>query len=123
MAALSASDKLRYWVTVRNTIQKFDDILTRLSFQGLTILAGALSLTGYLFMQRITLVAMLICISIITVSLTLASHTWLYFRLLEKAVQTAMIVEDELFPTAPPPPEIKLTRNLRKVPGKKSFPF
>ena len=32
---LSASDKLQCWVTARNTIQKFDDILTKLSFQGL----------------------------------------------------------------------------------------
>ncbi len=121
MAGLSASDKLRYWITVRGTIQKFDDILTKLSFQGLTLLAGALSVTGYLFLQRLMLIAMLVSGGIILVGITLAFHTWLYFRLLEKAVETAIQIEDEMFPSAPR--EVKLTANLKKVPGKKSFPI
>lgn len=120
MTDLSTSDKLQCWVIARNTVQKFDDILTKLSFQGLTILAAALSVTGYLFLQGIAFVAILTCIGIIVASIALASHTWLYFRLLEKAVATAMEWENELFPAVRP--EMKLTKNLRKVPGKESFP-
>ena len=35
-------------------------------------------------------------------------------------METAIKWENELFPKAPP--EMKLTMNLRRVPGKKSFP-
>lgn len=118
--ALSSSDKLEYWKKVRDTIQKFDDILTKLSFQGLTLLAAALSLTGALFGQDLTLASFLISIGIAIVAFVLALHTWLYFRLLEKAVETAMLLEDNLFPNAPI--EMKLSYNMRKVPGKRSFP-
>ena len=118
--SLSVSDEVEYWKKVRDTIQKFDEILTKLSFQGLGLVAAALSVTGALFAQGLILASMLISIGIFVIALALALHTWLYFRLLEKAVETAQQLENRLFPKAPR--ELKLSHNLKKVPGKKSFP-
>lgn len=119
--SLSTSDKLDYWKKVRDTVQKFDDILTKLSFQGLTLLAAALSLTGALFTQGLILASILVSFGIMIVGIALTLHTWLYFRLLERAVETATVLEDSLFPKASV--EMKLTQNMKRVPGKRSFPI
>jgi len=119
MAQMNVSDKIEYWKVIRNTIQKFDDILTKISFQGLTILIGILSVAGYLITQRLLVPAGLVSLGIFLVAITLSLHTWLYFRLLEKAVATAVELERDLFPNNP---NLRLSETLKQVPGKKSFP-
>lgn len=105
-----------YYVCIRNTIQKFEDLASKVVIEGGTLNLALLSLSGIFFRYSFRVAAIIVCLGSIVTTFCFGLMAWFYLRLLGISVETAKKMEDEIFPPAWNPSEEeegkKLTYNL-----------
>jgi hypothetical protein len=96
-SSLSKSEKLTYYVSIRESISKFDDLLFRIAVEGGTLSIGLLSLSGIFFQEKFLFAAGIVSIGSIVTTLCFSFMAWFYSQLLGKAAETAKKIEKQLF--------------------------
>jgi hypothetical protein len=100
MDSLSNNEKINYYVCVRNTVQKFEELACKVAIEGGTLNLTLLSLSGVLYGYSFPLAALLVSAGSISTSICFGFMARFYSKLLEVSVDTAKNLEDEIFPPA-----------------------
>ena len=87
-----------YYVCIRNTIQKFDELASKVAIEGGTLNLGVLSLSGVFFRYSFFEAAMVACLGSIATTIIFGLMAMFYSKLLGISVETAKKMEDEIFP-------------------------
>lgn len=122
-----------YYVSIRNSIQKFEELACKVVIEGGTLNLALLSLSGIFFRYSLCEVAKIVCLGSMVTTFCFGLMAWFYLKLLGISVETAKKMEDEIFPSAWNPSKgkegKKLTYNLDqfctfcgwKVAGKRTW--
>lgn len=98
MSSLTSEDKMNYYTLVRQNIQKFDELVTKIAIEGTAFNVGLLVLSGVFFDQAFYIAAVIICAGSAAITFCLILMTLLYTKLLEISVEIAKELEDEILP-------------------------
>jgi hypothetical protein len=87
---------MNYYVCIRESIQKFDELLFRIAVEGGTFSLALLSLSGIFFSNSFFLAALIVTLGSILTTFCFSIMAWFYSKLLGEAVNKAQQIEKEL---------------------------
>jgi len=85
-----------YWEKIKDTIHTFDNIITKFEVQGMTVLVGIISVSGIVY-EFSNIAAGMIVLCALAMNIAMLVHCSFYYNLLAKALEVAIVVENELF--------------------------
>ena len=109
---MSDDRKMDYYICVRNTIQKFDELVCKVAIEGGTFSLALLSLSGIFFRESFCLAAMIIAFGSMSTSFCFGVMATFYSKLLGVSVEIAKGIEDEIFPATWNPTEEDVGKKL-----------
>ena len=89
-----------YYVCIRNTIQKFEELACKVAIEGGTLNVALLSLSGVFFRYSFLDAAKVACIGSMATTGIFMWMAMFYSKLLGISVETAKKMEDDIFPRA-----------------------
>ena len=87
-----------YYICIRETIQKFEQLAAKIAIEGGTLNLAILSLSGVFFRYSFYLAALIVSFGSIFTTISLAVMARFYSKMLGISVKTAKKIEDEIFP-------------------------
>lgn len=112
LTPLSNREKMNYYICVRGTIQKFEELACKVAIEGGTLNLTVLSLSGVLYGYSFSLAALLVSFGSIFTSICFGFMARFYSKLLEVSVDTSKKLEDEILPSAWSSVENKMGKKL-----------
>jgi hypothetical protein len=87
-----------YYLCIRGSVQKFDELACKVALEGGTLNLAVLSLSGVFFQYSFYFGAAIVSFGSVVTTICFSIMAWFYSKLLGISVETAKRIEDELLP-------------------------